>query len=232
MKRPLRRLKANEGPGKPNSFFYIYLLIIPSLYFKDLLEGIVLYYSLAVIVISGMIVSRVYPNCLTVEEFLSPLSKKEKKHYLIRQYQIKTWGHIVAYDIVLMLFVYLERLSIEGAILLGIQFILWSVISHLYIDTTECEKVEKDSEIRLQGYMIWQNVFQIISIVWWLLVLLSVIENDFYSKTDYILALIWLGIQGLLALKIVKRYAKALFEVGANYELMYVEGKDKKEYRK
>ena len=217
---PLKQLSLREHGKLSNYFSFVYLLIMPAIWYDESLKAIGACYSLGIVMLISLVVSRLYPNCLTKEMLLCPLSQSERKYYLIRHYWNKVLANIALYIIVGSILLWYQMIHLKGFLVLGIHCILWSLTNHIYVDTTALEKSNTNRGKRSKNCMAWQVTTEIIGIFCWLIDFGYAID-DHNTTFDEVIVAIEIVVQLLLSIKVIKRYGRILFEYGANGEYKY-----------
>lgn len=195
---------------------YIYIMTVISLDLKNIKE-LLLRYILTINMFWIIISSQYYPNCLTKELFLCPMTKREQKSYLLRHYREKIiWNMLITIGFC-CLFVAAKYMHILGMILLVVSQLLINLTSHLYIDTSEIQRAYRSRKHVLKGYEISRIIMVGVGGIAWIIILFYAIEAS--SKLS-IGMLIIISIQVLASLYFLKVYSKPLFEYGMNSEEM------------
>lgn len=204
-----------------SSLFNIYWLLIfinsiQIFRFKWDKETIV-YNSLVLLIIGSFIISRLYPNYLSKEMLLMPLSKKEQIRCVKRHYWYKVIGNSVIQIIAYGFVYYWDMLTLGGFCVAVLFSILWNLATQLYYDTTLFEKSKLEKHKCFKGCMMWQIITLVVDAILLMMLFTSVLDHSLSTFDRYAIS-IGLGIQFLLTWKVLKSYYHPILECEVCFE--------------
>lgn len=183
-----------------------------------------IYNSLVLLILVSFILSRLYPNYLSKEMLLMPLSKKDQVRCVKRHYWYKVIGNSSIQIIAYALTYYWDMLTLEGFLVATLFSVLWNLVIQLYYDTTLFEKSKLEKHKVFKGCMMWQIITLIVDAVLLMMLFTTVLDHSLSTFDQYVIS-IGLGIQFLLTWKMLKSYYHPILECTVCFE---EEGQEKK----
>ena len=92
IKQPLSVIRLSRWEDVSELLVYFYLFLFP-IRSEASIQEVITYYSLTVILFMSLVWSRRYPNYLEEEMILCPLSKMDRRNFLMSQYWRKVLGN-------------------------------------------------------------------------------------------------------------------------------------------
>lgn len=227
IKQPLSVIRLSRWEDVSELLVYFYLFLFP-IRSEASIQEVITYYSLTVILFMSLVWSRRYPNYLEEEMILCPLSKMDRRNFLMSQYWRKVLGNSALFIIGASILLGLNFIHLVGFFMLLVFCILWNLVNHLYVDTSALNKEQGHLAQVLRGHMVWQAVNEACFIIIWN-VLSIIAMDDTLEKWEINLGIGLIGILFLLSIKLIKKYGKALFEYGISGESVYFNKAAKKE---
>lgn len=225
---PLRKLQPTDFKEDFQTICVVFGITIINMWSENLKE-ILTYYILMGNMIWILLSSKTYPNALTKELYLCPMTKGEQKKYLLKHYREKIIGNMLIATGVNFLFVAIGWMQTTGMTLLLVSQLLINLTSHLYMDTSEIRRSHRSEEYSIKGYEVSRNSLIGIGLICWLILFFDAVEG---AKELSAGVLITISIQAVTSLLFLKVYSKPLFECGMDSELNYLHEVGKKEVKK
>lgn len=172
-------------------------------------------------VMMGWYLMELYPNSLEKSMFLCPMTRKERRHYLVTAYGLRIFLLVIPYLCLEIICGYFYKLDISFSILKTFSFLLLMMSGNLYLDDEavylECQRESS----RLWGYKFWRGCANVIG-------LLTIITMVMISTDEHMISEIWMRISviGISMQIIVSVIYLAVFfsrvmEVAQDYERNY-----------
>ena len=189
--------------------------------FDDIqLKQMVFVFILLINLIWIYVSSTSYPNCLTKELFLCPMTLRERKRYLLRHYWDKTIKNMLIFLIGSTLMVVMGWMNRLGAGLLFMSQLLMNLTAHLHLDIGKIQQQSKKKMKDLKGYSVSRAIMLFVGIFTWSIIA----EYAIWDGWEFNLIIcILMSIQVIASLTFIGVYSKPLFECGINSELVYLQ---------
>ena len=212
----LRLFRVKRIKTAANIFWVIYFMNSIQIFrFKWEREAFI-FNGLVLLFLASFIISRIYPNYLSKEMFLMPLSSTERLMKVKKHYWIKVIVNSSIEIIALGAIWTFGNMRLEGFLVASLFSIMWNLTTQLYYDTSFLEK-SYDKKSIFGGCMIWQLMTLVVNAILLMMIFTSVLEESINNFDKWAIG-IGMGLQLLLTWKVMKNYYRPILECEVCFE--------------
>jgi len=212
----LEHLQCGEKSELYKQLGFVYAWGFINIYMGDI-KQIVAYILLAINIGWAFVSPRMYPNALTKELFLCPITKAQQRKYLLNNIRHRTLRDYLLCLVSIGIAVVIGGIHLSGAIAVFVSYVLCHLSNQFYIDVSDISPSIREKVYGLKGYSVKRVCLNVFSMIVWVIVFYY--ANGPISG-DQLLISILLGIQLIAVVIFIRRYGKNLIECGIDSELM------------